>query len=81
NVMSAATLAEGTTVIEAAACEPEIEDLAKLLCRMGARIEGAGTPRVIVHGVDRLEGADMPVMPDRIVAGTYALAAAITGGQ
>ena len=81
NVMSAATLAEGTTVIEAAACEPEIEDLAKLLGRMGARVEGAGTPRVTVHGVEALHGAGMPVMPDRIVAGTYALAAAITGGQ
>ena len=81
NVMSAATLAEGTTVIEAAACEPEIEDVAKLLNRMGARIRGAGTPRVIIEGVPELKGADQPVMPDRIVAGTYVIAAAITNGQ
>ena len=81
NVMSAATLAEGTTVIEAAACEPEIEDLATLLNYMGARIRGAGTPRVIIDGVSELKGADHAVMPDRIVAGTYVIAAAITNGQ
>ncbi|MFW5683074.1 MAG: UDP-N-acetylglucosamine 1-carboxyvinyltransferase [Phycisphaeraceae bacterium] len=81
NVMSAATLAEGTTVIEAAACEPEIEDVANLLNKMGARIRGAGTPRVIIDGVPELYGAATPVMPDRIVAGTYVIAAAITNGQ
>jgi len=81
NVMSAATLAEGTTIIESAACEPEIVDLAALLNKMGARIRGAGTPRVIVEGVDALGGADHAVMPDRIVAGTYAIAAAMTNGD
>ncbi|MEM1424732.1 MAG: UDP-N-acetylglucosamine 1-carboxyvinyltransferase, partial [Planctomycetota bacterium] len=81
NVMSAATLAEGTTVIESAACEPEIADLAKLLTAMGARIEGAGTPRVTVHGVDTLRGADHDVLADRIEAGTYLIAAGITGGE
>ena len=81
NVMSAATLASGRTVIESAACEPEIADLAELLNAMGARISGAGTPRVTIDGVDELGGADHAVMPDRIVASTYALAAAITNGD
>lgn len=81
NVMSAATLAEGTTTIECAACEPEIADLAELLNTMGARIRGAGTPRITIEGVDQLGGADHAVIPDRIVAGTYAMAAAITGGD
>jgi len=81
NIMSAATLAEGTTIIESAACEPEIVDLAKLLNAMGARIEGAGAPRITVHGVERLGGADHDVVPDRIVAGTYAIASAITNGD
>jgi UDP-N-acetylglucosamine 1-carboxyvinyltransferase len=81
NVMSAATLARGTTVIEAAACEPEIVDLANLLRAMGARIEGAGSPRLVVEGVERLGGADHRVLPDRIVAGTWAVAAAITNGN
>ena len=81
NVMSAATLARGRTVIESAACEPEIADLAKLLNAMGARITGAGTPRLIIDGVDELGPADHRVMPDRIVASTYAIAAAITNGD
>ena len=81
NVMSAATLAKGTTVIECAACEPEIVNLAQTLTAMGARIEGAGTPRITVHGVKELGGADARVMPDRIEAGTYILAAAITNGN
>lgn len=81
NVMSAATLAEGTTVIESAACEPEIVDLARLLTAMGAEISGAGSPRVVVHGVERLEGADHAVIPDRIEAGTFMCAAAITRGD
>jgi UDP-N-acetylglucosamine 1-carboxyvinyltransferase len=81
NVMSAATLAEGTTLIESAACEPEIVDLARLLNAMGARVHGAGSPRIIVEGVARLGGADHRVMPDRIVAGTYAIATAITNGD
>ncbi len=81
NVMSAATLAEGTTVIESAACEPEIVDLARLLTSMGARIEGAGSPRITIHGVESLGGADHAVIPDRIEAATYMCAAAITNGS
>lgn len=81
NVMSAATLAEGTTVIECAACEPEIVDLANMLNAMGARVTGAGSPRVTVEGVRELSGVDHRVIPDRIEAGTYMCAAAITGGD
>ena len=81
NVMSAATVAEGTTIIESAACEPEIADLARLLNSMGARIEGAGTPRLVIHGVDELGSASHTVLPDRIVAGTYAAAVAVTNGD
>ncbi len=81
NVMSAATLATGTTIIESAACEPEIVDVANLLNRMGARITGAGSPRITIQGVDRLNGAEHVVMPDRIEAGTLMCAAAITNGD
>ncbi|MEY4770642.1 MAG: UDP-N-acetylglucosamine 1-carboxyvinyltransferase [Planctomycetota bacterium] len=81
NVMSAATLAKGRTVIECAACEPEIVELANMLNAMGARIQGAGSPRLVIDGVDELGGIDHVVMPDRIVAGTYAVAAAITNGD
>ncbi len=81
NVMSAATLAVGTTVIESAACEPEIVDLANLLISMGAKITGAGSPRITIEGVDRLKGADHTVIPDRIEAGTLMCAAAITNGD
>lgn len=81
NVMSAATLAEGQTMIECAACEPEIVDLAKLLNSMGARIRGAGSPRIIVDGVEALGGAEHAVIPDRIEAGTYMIAAAATNGD
>ncbi len=81
NVMCAATLARGRTIIECAACEPEVADLANLLNAMGARIRGAGSPRVVIDGVDELGAADHTVMPDRIVAGTYAIAAAITNGD
>ena len=81
NVMSAATLAEGRTIIESAACEPEIVDLAEMLNSMGARVRGAGTPRITIDGVEELHGADHIVMPDRIAAGTYAIAAAITNGE
>ncbi len=81
NLMSAAALAEGTTVIESAACEPEVEDLARLLSAMGARITGAGSPRIVIEGVDTLGGADHRVMPDRIEAGTYICATAITNGD
>jgi len=81
NIMSAATLAQGTTTIESAACEPEIVDLARLLTAMGARIEGAGSPRITVRGVDALGPADHAVLPDRIEAGTLMCAAAITNGD
>jgi UDP-N-acetylglucosamine 1-carboxyvinyltransferase len=81
NVMAAAALAEGTTTIESAACEPEVTNLAALLNAMGARIRGAGTPRITIDGVESLGGADFTIMPDRIVAGTYAMATAITNGH
>ena len=81
NVLCAATLAEGTTVIESAACEPEIADLAVLLKSMGARIEGAGTPRITIEGVEQLGGAEHTVIADRVEAGTYMMAAAITNGE
>jgi UDP-N-acetylglucosamine 1-carboxyvinyltransferase len=80
NVMMAAVLAEGKTVIENAACEPEVEDLANFLNRMGATITGIGTPRLTITGVPDLHGARYEVIPDRIEAGTYAIAGAITGG-
>jgi UDP-N-acetylglucosamine 1-carboxyvinyltransferase len=81
NVMCAATLARGRTIIESAACEPEVYDLAVMLNSMGAQISGAGTPRVVIDGVDELGPADHTVMPDRIVACTWAIAAAITNGE
>ncbi len=81
NVMSAAVLARGVTVIESAACEPEVQDLANLLVTMGARISGAGTPRVTIEGVRELGGVDYTIIPDRIEAGTYLMAAAITRGR
>ncbi|MFZ9880175.1 MAG: UDP-N-acetylglucosamine 1-carboxyvinyltransferase [Phycisphaerales bacterium] len=81
NVMTAATLAKGRTVIECAACEPEVVDLAVLLNKMGARIQGAGGPRLVIDGVESLGSADHTVIPDRIVAGTYAVAAAVTNGD
>ena len=77
-LMMAAVLADGETVIENAALEPEVVDLARLLIAMGARIRGAGTPSITIVGVDRLHGADYAVIPDRIEAGTFLLAAAIT---
>jgi UDP-N-acetylglucosamine 1-carboxyvinyltransferase len=77
----AASLARGSTVIENAACEPEIVDLADCLNKMGARIAGAGTPRITIEGVARLGGARHRVLPDRIETGTYAMAAAMTGGE
>ncbi len=79
NLMMAATLAEGETVIENAAREPEVVDLANLLVAMGARIAGAGTDRIVVQGVERLHGATHRVMPDRIETGTFVVAAAATG--
>jgi len=81
NVMMAACLAEGTTVIECAACEPEIVDLAAFLTKMGARIEGAGSHRITVHGAPELHGAEHEVIADRIEAGTFMAAAAATHGD
>jgi UDP-N-acetylglucosamine 1-carboxyvinyltransferase len=81
NLLMAATLAEGTTALANAAREPEIEDLARCLTAMGARIEGIGTDRLTVTGVARLHGAAHAIIPDRIETGTYACAAAITGGE
>ncbi len=81
NLMMAAVLAKGETVIENAAREPEVVDLANFLCLMGAQIEGAGTDSIFVQGVDSLQGTSYSVMPDRIESGTYLVAAAITGGR
>jgi len=79
--LMAATLAKGTTVIGNAACEPEIRDVADCLNKMGARVSGAGSSEIVVEGVDRLHGARHTVLPDRIEAGTYAMAVAMTGGD
>ena len=81
NLLMAATLADGQTTIENAAREPEVVDLANFLIGMGAQISGAGTDTIVVDGVDKLTGAEYTVLPDRIEAGTYLLAAAITGGR
>jgi UDP-N-acetylglucosamine 1-carboxyvinyltransferase len=81
DLLMAATLAKGETVIENAAREPEVADLAALLTKMGAQIEGAGTSTIRVKGVDRLHGAEHEIIPDRIEAGTFMIAAAITGGD
>lgn len=80
NTLMAATLAEGQTIINNAACEPEIIDLAKCLTAMGAKIEGAGTPRITIQGVEKLHAARHHIIADRIEAGTYAVAAGITDG-
>jgi UDP-N-acetylglucosamine 1-carboxyvinyltransferase len=79
--LMAAALAKGTTVITNAACEPEILDVADCLNKMGARISGAGTPRIVIEGVAKLNGARHTVLPDRIETGTYAMAVAMTGGD
>jgi len=81
NLMMAAALADGTTVLENAAREPEVTDLAHCLIAMGAKIEGVGSDVITVHGVERLHGAAYPVMPDRIETGTFLVAAAATGGK
>ena len=81
NVMMAATLAEGTTIIRGAACEPEVADLANFLNAMGADIEGAGTSTLTIHGVKQLHGTEYTVIPDRIEAGTFMVAGAITKGD
>ena len=81
NLMMAATLADGTTIIENAAREPEVVDLANCLNSMGAKVSGAGTDEVVIEGVEALHGAEHSVIPDRIETGTYLVAAAITGGN
>ena len=81
NLMMAATLAEGTTILENAAREPEVVDLANCLTAMGAKISGAGTTKIIIEGVEKLHGAEYAVQPDRIETGTFLVAAAITGGK
>ena len=79
--MMAATLAEGKTIIENAAREPEVKDLANCLNKMGAKIEGAGTDRIEIEGVESLKGAEHEIIPDRIETGTYLVAAAMTRGK
>jgi UDP-N-acetylglucosamine 1-carboxyvinyltransferase len=81
DILMAATLAEGETVLENCACEPEVVDLSELLIKMGARIEGVGTRTIRVKGVARLNGARHRIIPDRIEAGTFIVAAALTGGD
>jgi UDP-N-acetylglucosamine 1-carboxyvinyltransferase len=81
NLMMAATLAEGTTIIENAACEPEIEDLATLLNAMGAQVSGAGNSTITIEGVTTLHGTSHKVIPDRVETGTLLIAGAITSGQ
>ena len=81
NVMMAATRAKGLTIIESAACEPEVRDLADFLIKMGAKIDGHGTRRIEIQGVDQLGGAEHTVIPDRIEAGTYMISALITQGD
>ncbi|HEY6456067.1 MAG TPA: UDP-N-acetylglucosamine 1-carboxyvinyltransferase [Steroidobacteraceae bacterium] len=81
NLMMAATLADGETVLENAAREPEVVDLANFLIAMGARIQGAGTDKIVIHGVAKLHGTSYEVLPDRIESGTYLVAGAITRGH
>ncbi|MGB0036608.1 MAG: UDP-N-acetylglucosamine 1-carboxyvinyltransferase [Candidatus Acidiferrales bacterium] len=81
NILSAAVLAEGRSILENCALEPEVADVAALLTKMGAKIEGAGTPTIRVEGVAQLHGATHAVIPDRIEAGTFIIAGAITGGE
>src|SRR5690606_28249644 len=81
NLLMAATLARGTTVIENAAQEPEVEDLAHCLVAMGAKIDGIGTSRLVIEGAERLDGCRYDVLPDRIETGTFLVAAAMTGGR
>jgi UDP-N-acetylglucosamine 1-carboxyvinyltransferase len=81
NLLMAATLADGRTTIVNAACEPEVVALGDMLNRMGARISGLGSPTIVVEGVDRLHGVSLSILPDRLEAGTYAIAAVITRGE
>jgi UDP-N-acetylglucosamine 1-carboxyvinyltransferase len=81
NIMMAATLAKGTTILENAAKEPEVEELASVLNKMGAKVDGAGTDVITIDGVESLHSVEHKIMPDRIEAGTYIIAAGITGGD
>jgi UDP-N-acetylglucosamine 1-carboxyvinyltransferase len=81
NIMMAATLAEGETIIESAACEPEVEELANFLNEMGARIKGQGSPRIVIQGVKKLHGADYKMQADRIEAGSFILLAAMAKSE
>ena len=81
NLMTGAVLAHGRTILKNAAREPETEDLGRCLIAMGAKIAGLGTSEIIIDGVEKLSGVDYTVMPDRIESGTYAIAAAMTGGE
>ncbi|HLB56487.1 MAG TPA: UDP-N-acetylglucosamine 1-carboxyvinyltransferase [Coxiellaceae bacterium] len=81
NIMMAAVFADGKTVLHNSACEPEVTDLANFLNTLGAKIEGAGTEKIIIHGVTKLNGGTYRVLPDRIEAGTYLVAGAMTGGK
>jgi UDP-N-acetylglucosamine 1-carboxyvinyltransferase len=81
NILMAAVLAKGVTVIDCAACEPEVQDLCRVLVKMGAQVQGIGSPRLVIEGVDRLTGCEHTVIPDRIEAGTLLLAGAATGGD
>ncbi|MBP9742662.1 MAG: UDP-N-acetylglucosamine 1-carboxyvinyltransferase [Burkholderiales bacterium] len=81
NLLMAATLADGVTILENCACEPEVTDLANCLVKMGAKISGIGTDTLVITGVDKLHGAQHEIVPDRIETGTYAVAAIITGGD
>ena len=81
NLMMAAVLAKGTTILENSACEPEVADLASLLTKMGAKISGAGSPTITIEGVPELHGATHEIIPDRIETGTFLIAGAMTGGD
>src|SRR5690625_3362300 len=81
NIMMAAALADGTSIIENSAKEPEIVDLANYLNKMGAKVVGAGTETIRIEGVEKLYGATHSIIPDRVEAGTFMVAAAITGGN
>ncbi len=81
NVMMAACLADGKTIIESAACEPEVKDLGDFLNAMGAKVKGHGTPTIEIEGVDRLTGGEYTIIPDRIEAGTFMVSAGITAGE
>jgi UDP-N-acetylglucosamine 1-carboxyvinyltransferase len=81
NLLMAAVLADGETVLENSAREPEVTDLANFLIELGAKIDGAGSSTIVIQGVDELGGGDYSVLPDRIEAGTYLVAAAMTGGK